>query len=194
MYSTRSTSAVTNRIANVQKHLVIRPGDAAADEADDHQGHAQSLRKILAGEQLGARADQAAVDVVALDCLCRNGDLLVAVWAVEHRRGVGELVFHRFVAGRAVVGDVHSAMAGREAMRRGRRFVTVLPLPVALRAATALRSGDFGSPVLVWSHPRKGEGAGRSLLSVVFNYRGKALSADSSSPVNSPMNTPITAT
>ena len=34
------------------------------------------------------------------------------------------------------------------------------PLPIASRVTTALRSGDFGSPVLVWSRPRRGEGTG----------------------------------
>jgi hypothetical protein len=35
----------------------------------------------------------------------------------------------------------------------------VYPLPVASRMTTALRSGDFGSPVLIWSRPHKWEGA-----------------------------------
>src|SRR4051812_14751880 len=34
------------------------------------------------------------------------------------------------------------------------------PLPSCCSRATVLRSGDFGSPVLGWSHLHKGEGAG----------------------------------
>src|SRR5262249_52492111 len=37
----------------------------------------------------------------------------------------------------------------------------VAPIPFAPRLATALRSGDFESPVLVWPLPAPGEGAGR---------------------------------
>jgi hypothetical protein len=39
------------------QHLVICPGDAAADKAGKHQADAEPLWKILAGKQLGARAD-----------------------------------------------------------------------------------------------------------------------------------------
>jgi hypothetical protein len=39
-----------------------------------------------------------------------------------------------------------------------------VPLPIASRVTTALRSGDLGSPVLVWSHPRKGGGSRKFVL------------------------------
>ena len=52
---------------------------------EDHQRDAEPLRKILAGEQVGAGANQAAMDLPSADRAVGHFDLLLAVRAGEAR-------------------------------------------------------------------------------------------------------------
>src|SRR5262245_12701388 len=86
------------------EHLVVGPGDAAGDEAENHQTHAETLRKIFANEQVRAGADEAAVEATGRDGVCGNLNTLWAVGAGKLGHSRRELGAGGFLAGWAVVG------------------------------------------------------------------------------------------
>ncbi len=88
----------------------VVPGDRAADDADNNEPDAQTLRKIFANEQFGARAGKAAFDAVAFEGSSVDGDLALAVRASKFGRVCIEMGADPFVAGRASVSDVHESL------------------------------------------------------------------------------------
>ena len=89
------------------KHLVVRPGDATADKADNHQRHAQALREIFASVEISAGANQAAVQSLTSNRFRWNRDLLPTMGAAQRRRFGRDGFSDRLMTCRAVVSDVH---------------------------------------------------------------------------------------
>src|SRR3954465_12313267 len=89
------------------KHAVIGPGNAAGNKAEDDQGNAEPLRKILAGVQLAAWAHEAAIDLPPGNRIVRNRDLLPTMRTIERRRFRGNGLADRPAATGAVVCNIH---------------------------------------------------------------------------------------
>jgi hypothetical protein len=68
------------------KHVVICPGDTAAHETQHYERDAQSLREILSSVQIAARANEAAMNLLALNSACWDCNLLMTVRTIERAR------------------------------------------------------------------------------------------------------------
>jgi hypothetical protein len=87
--------------------VVIGPSDAAANEADYDECDAHALREILAGIEVAAGAYETAMDLLAFDCARWNGDLLVALRAIEGARFGRHGFASCAAAGWATIRNVH---------------------------------------------------------------------------------------